>query len=78
MSNGNFTNGSMVMKIWRFDGTSEIIAKFQYLSDAEFFAQKKLEADQSDGRNTDRSWFYLVICDYECKAKAFDVKERAA
>lgn len=75
MSRGNFTNGSLVLRIWRFDGSSELTAKFQYLSDAVLFCEAKVAQEAERGANKDRSWFYLAVCEDECKAQAFDVKE---
>lgn len=75
MSNGNFTNGSLVMRIWRYDGSNDVLAKFQYFSDAELFCKTMLDRDKENGANKDNSWFYLAVCDYECKAKAFGTKE---
>lgn len=77
MSNGNFSSGALVLRIWRFDGSSELIAKFQYWGDALVFAGAMFDRDKANGSNKDRSWFYLAVCEYECKAQAFDVKEAA-
>lgn len=70
MSNGNFTNGSLVMRVWRFDGGGEILAKFQYFGDAVSFAEMKLEQDKEREANKDCSYFYMAVCDYECKTQA--------
>lgn len=75
MANGNFTNGSLVMRVWRFDGSGEILAKFQYFDSAELFCRAQIEQDKERGANKERNWFYLAVCDYECKFRAFDVKE---
>ncbi len=71
MSNGNFTNGSLVFRIWRFDGGCEILAKFQYRNDAEYFAQLCVDRDTANGANKDNTFFYLAVCDRETFAKAF-------
>lgn len=68
----NFTNGALVFRIWRFDGTSEIISKHQYTGDAEDFARMKA-ADDAEKRPDDAGrWFYLVACEHECRARAFE------
>lgn len=78
MSNGNFTNGSLVLRLWRFGGSSEVVGKFQYWGDAVRFCKASLADDAARGANKDRSWFYLAVCDYECKAQAFDpIDEKA-
>lgn len=77
MSNGNFTNGSLAMRVWRFDGTGEVLAKFQYFSDAELYCNARMADDKERGANKDRAFFYLAVCDYECKFRAFDTKEDA-
>lgn len=63
----NFTNGSLVLRVWRFDGGSELLGKFQYFSDAKMFAAAKMasEADRT------KDYFFLAVCDYECEAVAF-------
>jgi hypothetical protein len=70
MSNGNFTNGSLVMRIWRFDGGVEMMAKFQYFSDAVAFGEMLLTRDKERGANENCSYFYMAVCDYEGKAQA--------
>jgi hypothetical protein len=69
MSNGNFTNGSLVMRVWQFDGCSELLAKFQYFGDAQDFA--KTMAAKAYGSDNENKYFYLAVCDYECKTQAF-------
>lgn len=78
MANGNFTNGALVFRIWRFDGGCELIGKFQYRQDAEEFARFYVEQDGKKGANKDGSYFYLVACEYECFAKAFGVSKDSA
>lgn len=66
MAGSNFPNGSLVMRIWRFDGSGDMIAKFQYFSDALSFAEaaaKKIAGDQD--------YFYLAVCDHENAFKCF-------
>ena len=75
MNNGNFTNGTLVMRVWRFDGSGEILAKFQYFNSAELFCRAQIEWDKENGANKERQFFYLAVCDYECKFRAFDVKD---
>lgn len=73
MSGKNFTNGSLVMRVWRFDGSVELIGKFQYFDDAKAFAHMALERDVT--RKADLSqWFYLAVCDNECEAQAYGIK----
>lgn len=78
MSNGNFINGSLVFRIWRFDGGCDLLAKFQYRSDAERFAQLLVEIDDQRGTNKDRAHFYLAVCENEVFAKAFGAKATGA
>lgn len=73
MSNGNFPNGSLLMRIWRFDGQAEILAKFQYFEDAAAFGKAKSEKEP--GQHND--FFYLAVCDDQCKAQGFGVKLEA-
>jgi len=58
----NFTNGALVFRVWT-DGSGEIVAKFQYLLDAEAFAKMKAakDAEQRD----DCTHFYLAVCEAE-------------
>ena len=62
----NFTNGSLVMRVWNFDGSGEMIAKFQYFSDAKKFAEMQAAATPDDC-----NYFYLAVCDSECDFKAY-------
>jgi hypothetical protein len=69
----NFTNGSLVLRVWRFDGESELIAKFAYYDHAKSFAESMFNQDTE--RKADlSSYFYLAVCEYECEAKAFGTK----
>ncbi|MBD9456018.1 hypothetical protein IB244_31650 [Rhizobium sp. RHZ02] len=75
----NFTNGALVMMIWRFDGSSEIVAKFQYMRDAKMFCEAKIADDAQRGANKDGSWFYLAVCESECEAQAYrNLEDEAA
>ncbi len=74
MSNGNFPNGSLVMRVWRFDGSGEILAKFQYFFDAELYCKAKMAWDTENKANRENQFFYLAVCDYECKFRAFGAK----
>ena len=62
----NFTNGALVFKIWRGDGSGEVLAKFQYMQDAkrwaEFYTQN---ADKSN------SWFLTAVCESECEVATY-------
>jgi len=78
MSNGNFTHGSLVFRIWRFDGGCEVLAKFQYRNDAECFAQFCVDRDVTNGANKENTYFFLVACDHENYAKAFGAKTGGA
>lgn len=66
MSGSNFPNGSLVMRVWQFDGSGEMVAKFQYFSDALNFAESMATKIPSDSH-----YFYLAVCDYENKFKCF-------
>lgn len=66
MAGSNFTNGSLVMRIWRFDGSGDMIAEFQYFSDALSFAKASAEK-LSSGQDV----FYLAVCDDENKFQCF-------
>ena len=73
MSTTYFPNGSLVLRVWRFDGTSELIGKFQYFDDAKLFAASLFERDKERGADL-KNWFYLAACDAECEVKAFGTK----
>jgi hypothetical protein len=63
-----FTNGAVVNRMYGNGTEGELIAAFQYESDAEAFAQAKLDDDAR------RKWFechYLVCNTYDGKIKAF-------
>ena len=77
MSTGNFTNGSLVFRIWRLDGSCDLLAKFQYRSDAELFAQLCVDKNTANGVNKDGSYFYLAVCESEIFAKAFGATPEA-
>lgn len=72
MAGSNFPNGSLVMRIWRFDGTGEMLAKFQYFSDALSFAKWSAERASAD-----QDIFYLAICDHENKFQCFFPQKKA-
>lgn len=74
MSNGNFTNGSLVLRLWRFDGGTEMMGKFAYYDDAKLFAKILMDRDLERSDGTPKAYFYLAVCDYECSAKAFGAK----
>lgn len=83
MTYSNFTNGALVMRVWKFDGETELLAKFQYWDQAEMFAQAMLDRDlqrQADARDvkTPLGYFYLSVCENECRARAFGTKEKKA
>lgn len=71
MAYSNFTNGALVMRVWRFDGNTELIAKFQYYSDAKAFASMAVARDLGRNANGEDRWFYLAVCENECEAQAF-------
>lgn len=71
MSGSNFTNGSLVMRIWRFDGSGDMLAKFQYFSHALEFAKEQAAKESS------QDIFYLAVCDHENKFQCF-FKPKAA
>ena len=64
----NFTNGALVFRVWP-DGSGEIMAKFQYMGDAESYASFKC-VDDAKVRN-DCTHFYLAVCESENKMKAY-------
>lgn len=66
MSGSNFPNGSLVMRIWRFDGNGELLAKFQYFGDARDFADTKARNERAD-----IDVFYLAVCDHENSFQCF-------
>lgn len=73
MAGSNFPNGSLVMRIWQFDGSGEMVAKCQYFNDALTFCEllaKKIGAEQP--------YFYLAVCDEENKFKCFFRPKEAA
>lgn len=67
---GNFTNGSLVMRVWRFDGAADLLAKFQNWGDAATFAKLKAASDEANNKD----YFYLAVCDNECKTQGFGVR----
>ena len=66
----NFVNGSLVFRVWKFDGGAEMLAKFQYWRDATSFCLSKVEDDRRDS-DSDPRFFYLAVCEYSNEAKAF-------
>lgn len=70
-SYSNFLNGALLMRVWRFDGSAELLAKFQYYSDAKAFGQLMTDRDKERGANDDGSYFYLAVCETECSVQAF-------
>ncbi len=71
MSSNNFTNGALVFRIWQFDGTGELLAKFQYRGHAEAFAQSMASDDQQKRPGEASKYFYLAACENECSVKSF-------
>ncbi len=69
----NFTNGALVLRVWRFDGTSELLAKFQYFNDAKAFGELCFNRDVEHKAKI-ANYFYLAICEHECAVQAFGVK----
>lgn len=67
----NFTSGALLMRVWRFDGSAELLGKFQYYSDAKDFGQMRVGQDKERGANTDGRYFYLAVCEAECSVQAF-------
>lgn len=77
MSYSSFTNGALVMRVWKFDGDTELLSKHQYMDHAEMFAKQMFERDaqrkvESGGGGLD--YFYIAVCENECRAKAFGTK----
>lgn len=62
----NFTNGALVFKIWRSDGSGEVIAKFQYMLHAKDWA--KFYTSNADKSN---DWFLTVVCESECEVQTY-------
>lgn len=60
----NFTNGSIVFRAWGMLESGEILAKFQYFSDANAWAKLKAE---EDAKKRDHKTSYIAICDHENK-----------
>ena len=67
----NFTNGSLVFRVWGFDGGGEIIAKFQYYPDARAFAEMLATNDREHRPEDSKKWFYLAVCDNENDMRAY-------
>lgn len=67
----NFTNGSLVFRLWSFDGSGETVAKFQYFSDAKTFAEAKASEDREKQPDHAKGYFYLAVCEAENEMKAF-------
>jgi hypothetical protein len=74
----NFLNGALVMRMWRFDGSSEMLGKFAYFDHAKDFAAMMLARDAERGANADNRWFYLAVCESENEAQAFGQKKADA
>ncbi|MFA6180471.1 MAG: hypothetical protein WC696_12735, partial [Candidatus Methylopumilus sp.] len=55
-------------RVWT-DGSGEVIAKFQYMLDAESFAAAKAAKDAET--KPDCSHFYLAVCEAENALQAF-------
>lgn len=70
-SYSNFLNGALLMRVWRFDGSAELLAKFQYDNDAKAFGQQMVDRDKERGANSDGRYFYLAVCETECAVQAF-------
>lgn len=70
-SYSNFTNGSLVMRVWRFDGSAELLSKHQYFDHAKAFAQMMIDRDRDRGGNEDGRYFYLAVCEAEASVQAF-------
>ena len=66
----NFTNGALVFRVWNFDGSGEIIAKFQYFPDAKSFAEMLAKSDR-EKRPDSSGWFYLAVCEAENEMKSY-------
>lgn len=67
MSNGNFTNGSVVFRVWS-DGSGDIIAKFQYMPDAQRYAEQR--ASEDDGTSAAA---FIAFCDFDCDMRSYRV-----
>ena len=78
MTYSNFSNGALVMRVWKFDGDTELLAKFQYLDMAEMFAEQMLERDKFRNNRKSLDYFYLAVCENECRARAFGTNEEKA
>jgi hypothetical protein len=68
---GNFHNGSLVFRVFS-DGSCELMAKFQYLPDAERYARSRASGD--DGTC---SVGFIAVCDYSCSAHIYPVVKDA-
>ncbi len=60
----NFVNGALVFKIWRRDGSGEVIAKFQYTMHAKHWAEF-----YASGCDKSNEWFLVVVCESECEVQ---------
>jgi hypothetical protein len=67
-NNGNFHNGALVFRVWK-DGSGEIIAKFQYLTDAERYADQRAKGD--DGTS---AVAFVAVCEFNCYMRSYKVK----
>ncbi len=62
----NFINGSLVFRVWRVDGSGEVLAKFRYMNDAKTFALAHVSTcDRTD------DWFLLAICEHDCEVQTY-------
>ena len=69
-SYSNFTNGALLMRLWRFDGSGDVVAKTQYFDDAVVMGEALIARDRDRGSNKDGKWFYLAVCESQCEVKA--------
>lgn len=75
MTYSNFTNGALVLRVWKFDGDTEILGKFQYMDMAEMFAKQLYDQEIFRYNKKSLDYFYLAVCENECRARAFGTKD---
>lgn len=63
-----FTNGAFLHKVWSDTKSAEVLAAFQYMSDAEDMAELAIVRDQKHQLG---SPFYVVTCTYSGRMKVF-------
>ena len=75
----NFDNGALVFRLWRQDGSGEIVGKFAYMNDAKTFAAACMRRDEALATDDAfRDYFYLAVCECMNEVQAYPSEARDA